>query len=223
MNTKASCPAGGSRRQVHAGSQGPHAAPGGLHLRAPWGSATRRSPWRLAGGETEAWAGKLRLGRGPRARPPPPGLGLTGMTAKVFNTWFRLRTSAHLPGCLALSSAEVEGSSRAAGSAESAGWVGGSMVQRVWRRLRRRHGWGSLIHLIRCAPPSGNPKPGHLPRAHGNGGLGDARGRERGGGARAAAAPSHLSGTPNILTSWGIPRWLHRGPQQMATEPQASA
>lgn len=123
------------------------------------------------------------------------------MTAKVFNTWFRFRTSAHLPGCLERSSSGVEGSSGAEGSAESAGWAGGSMAQRVWRRLWRRPGSDSLIHLIRCALPAGNPKPGHLPRAHGNGGLGDARGPEPGGGVRAAPAPSHLGGTPKFPTS----------------------
>lgn len=38
--------------------------------------------------------------------------------------------------------------------------------------------------------PLGNPKPGHLPRTHGNGGLGDARG-PGGEGAPCYCDPSH--------------------------------
>lgn len=36
----------------------------------------------------------------------------------------------------------------------------------------------------------GNPKPGHLPGAHGNGGLGDARGPGEEGALRAATPPT---------------------------------
>lgn len=83
------------------------------------------------------------------------------MTAKVLSAWFKFRTRAHLPG------------GGAGASPGSAGLPGYSMVRRVW--------WP---HEVMRAPNSpnparhslGNPKPGHLPRAHGNGGLGDARG-----------------------------------------------
>ena len=100
----------------------------------------------------------------PAARPaskrrvfPPPGPGLTGRTAYVFSAWFRLRTSAHLPlpGCLARASAQSPGSAASVGSA---GWAGGSMAPRAWwRPATAAARLGSLIHLIPCAPPAGEP------------------------------------------------------------------
>ena len=72
-------------------------------------------------------------------------------------------------------------------------------------RLQWQHVSGSLIHLIPCAP--GNPKPSHLPRAHGNGGLGDACGRELGGGPPPPTgrfAPSHPGWTPTTGHHWGF-------------------
>lgn len=107
------------------------------------------------------------------------------------------------------------------------GWVGG--VGGVGRGLHGAEGLAAAPVAARLRLPNspnpvravrqpGNPKPGHLPRAHGNGGLGDARGRDRGGGAVAALALFHLHGTPHHLIM-GTPGWLHPDTECGAQEP----
>lgn len=65
---------------------------------------------------------------------------------------------------------------------------------------------------------AGNPKPGHLLRAHGNGGLGDARGN--GEGARAPPWPWPVSsGPPTPHHCGGIRSRLHRDRSVSAAEP----
>lgn len=106
---------------------------------------------------------------------PLPAPGLTGRTAKVLSAWFKFRTRAHLPG------------GGAGASPRSAGLLGDSMVRLVWWPHDRTQAPNSPNPAHH---PLGNPKPSHLPGAHGNGGLGDARGpREEG--ALRRCDPSH--------------------------------